>query len=103
MELQRDIEGLDARRDSHQSAERSRREEIAALTFASNALIERRDRIVADETDLEDKIAAAIAHCHAAIDALQTLDLNDSPGKAAKCLGKAWHRERNAAASARPR
>lgn len=32
VELQRDIEGLDARRDSHQSAERSRREEIAALT-----------------------------------------------------------------------
>lgn len=75
-------------------------EEVAALTFASNALIERRDRIVADETDLEDKIAAAIEQSHAAIDALQTLDLNDNPGKAAKCLGKAWRKQRNAAASA---
>ncbi|MGI2031043.1 CHAD domain-containing protein [Rhizobium panacihumi] len=75
-------------------------EEIAALTFASNALIERRDRIVAGETDLEDKIAAAIEQSHAAIDALQTLDLNDNPGKAGKCLGKAWRKQRNAAASA---
>ncbi|MDP9836062.1 CHAD domain-containing protein [Neorhizobium huautlense] len=75
-------------------------EEIAALTFASNALIERRDRIVADETDLEEKITAAIAEGRAAIDALQTLDLGDSAAKAAKCLGKAWRKQRNAAASA---
>lgn len=75
-------------------------EEIAALTFASNALIALRDRIVADETDIEDKITAAIDQCHAAADALQTLDLGDSAGKAAKCLGKAWRKQRGAAASA---
>ncbi|MGF9563248.1 CHAD domain-containing protein [Neorhizobium sp. JUb45] len=75
-------------------------EEIAALTFASNALIARRDRIVADETDLDDKITNAIGQCHAAIDALPTLDLGDSAGKAAKCLGKAWRKQRDAAASA---
>ncbi|MEB2845579.1 CHAD domain-containing protein [Rhizobiales bacterium RZME27] len=75
-------------------------EEIAALTYASNALIERRDRIVANESDLEEKIAAAIEQSLAAIDAVQTLDLNDNPGKAAKCLGKAWRKQRKAAASA---
>jgi len=75
-------------------------EEIAALTFASNALIARRDRIITDETDLEDKIAAAIEQCHAAIDALLALDLSDNARKMAKCLGKAWHKQHNSAVSA---
>lgn len=75
-------------------------EEIAALTFASNALIARRDSIVAAETDLEDKIATAIGQCDAAIDALQTLDLGHGISRTAKCLQKAWRKQRKAAASA---
>lgn len=75
-------------------------EEISALTFASNALIERRDRIVAEETDLDDKIASAIAECGEAIAALENLKLADDPQKTAKRLAKAWRKQRKAAATA---
>lgn len=75
-------------------------EEIAALTDASNALIERRDRIVAAETDLDDRIAAAVTACCEAIAALATLKVSDGARKTARRLAKAWRKQRRAAAAA---
>ncbi|MGE7367591.1 CHAD domain-containing protein [Neorhizobium sp. NPDC001467] len=75
-------------------------EEIAALTFASNALIERRDRIVAAETDLAQKIASAIDQSGEAIEALEALTLTDDPKKTAKRLSRAWRKRRKASAEA---
>nr|CAD6407838.1 CHAD domain-containing protein [Rhizobium sp. Q54] len=68
-------------------------EEISALAFASKALIERRDRIASEETDLIRKIAAAVRTCREAIDALDELDLDDSPRKTARRLSKAWRKQ----------
>ncbi|MGN7294071.1 CHAD domain-containing protein [Rhizobium sp. SAFR-030] len=65
-------------------------EERAALSFALNALSERRDGIAAAELDLPGKIDAAIATCHAALEALDELDLADGRSRTAKRLAKAW-------------
>ncbi|KKX30545.1 CHAD domain-containing protein [Rhizobium sp. LC145] len=69
-------------------------EELKALAFASKVLIERRDRIAAEETDLPAKIAAAVAECREASAALDELSLDDSPKKTAKRLAKAWSKQR---------
>ncbi len=69
-------------------------EELAALTVASNALTERRDRIASEEHDLPAKMAAAIATCRQAIAALGELDLDDDPRKTAKRLAAAWKKQR---------
>ncbi|MBT9369223.1 CHAD domain-containing protein [Rhizobium sp. CSW-27] len=68
-------------------------EEFAALGAASRALVERRDRIASSEMDLPRKIEAAIATCHAAIAALDTLDLPEGNGRTAKRIARAWRRQ----------
>ena len=74
-------------------------EEIAALNTASKALIERRDRIASDETDLPAKIAAAVQTCRDAIEALAELQLDDSPQKTARRLARAWRKQLSRAAA----
>jgi CHAD domain-containing protein len=68
-------------------------EEFAALSFASRALIARRDHIANDETDLPHKIDHAIATCREAIAALETLSLSDTRSRTAKRLAKVWRKE----------
>ncbi|CDN49347.1 CHAD domain-containing protein [Neorhizobium galegae] len=65
-------------------------EEFSALSTASKALTERRDRIASEEHDLPAKMAAAVDTCRAAIAALDDLDLDDDPHKTAKRLARAW-------------
>ena len=74
-------------------------DEISALSFASRALIERRDRIAEEEADLPEKIAAAIGTCRDAIAALDDLKLEDGRGKTARRLAKAWRRQMSRAAA----
>jgi len=74
-------------------------EELAALHFASRALIERRDRIAHEETDLPAKMAAAAQTCHEAIEALRDLDLDDSPRRTARRLAKVWRKQLSRAAA----
>ncbi|MCF6367859.1 CHAD domain-containing protein [Rhizobium halophilum] len=74
-------------------------EESAALEFASKALIERRDRIAHEESDLPAKMAAAVQSCHEAIGALQELHLDDSPRRTASRLAKAWRKQLSRAAA----
>lgn len=69
-------------------------EELAALTVASKALTERRDRIASEEHDLPAKMAAAIATSREAIAALGELDLDDDPRMTAKRLARAWRKQR---------
>lgn len=74
-------------------------DELAALHFASRALIVRRDRIAHEESDLPAKMAAAAQTCRDAIDALQELHLDDSPRKTARRLAKAWRKQLSRAAA----
>ena len=74
-------------------------EEFAALTFASKALTERRDRIASEESDLPAKMSGAAKVCRDAIEALDDLDLDDSPRKTARRLSKAWRKELSRAAA----
>lgn len=67
-------------------------EEERALTAALKTLTERRDGVAADETDLTDKVAAAIETCRAAIAAVEAQTFPDSPRKAGRLLAKAWRR-----------
>jgi CHAD domain-containing protein len=75
-------------------------EELAALTAASRALTERRDRIASEEHDLPAKMAAAADTCRAAIAVLDDLDLDDDPHKSAKRLARAWKDQREKALGA---
>ncbi|CDN55441.1 CHAD domain containing protein [Neorhizobium galegae bv. officinalis bv. officinalis str. HAMBI 1141] len=75
-------------------------EELSALTTASKALTERRDRIASEEHDLPAKMAAAVDTCRAAIAALDDLDLDNDPHKTAKRLAKAWKDQREKALGA---
>ncbi|MCJ9671381.1 MULTISPECIES: CHAD domain-containing protein [unclassified Neorhizobium] len=75
-------------------------EELSALTTASKALTERRDRIASEEHDLRAKMAAAVDTCRAAIAALDDLDLDNDPHKTAKRLAKAWKDQREKALGA---
>lgn len=75
-------------------------EEIAALTFASRALSERRDRIASQEHDLPARMRAAAASCREAIAALDHLQLDDSRRGTARMLGKAWKKQRRRALEA---
>lgn len=67
-------------------------EEKDALSHARAALTERRDALALAETDLPDKVAAAIAACHEAIASLETAAFPSSPRKAAKLLAKGWRK-----------
>ncbi|RWX79153.1 CHAD domain-containing protein [Neorhizobium lilium] len=69
-------------------------EEVAALTFASRTLSDRRDRIAAEEHDLPARMKAAAASCREAIDALDELKLDDGGRKTARMLAKAWKTQR---------
>eukprot|EP00913_Durusdinium_trenchii_P010584 g9928.t1 len=75
-------------------------EETAALEAARTALIDRRDRIAAEEHDLPAKMAAAVAACREAIGALEALQLSDDPRKVARRLGKAWEKQQRRAQAA---
>ncbi|TCL69600.1 CHAD domain-containing protein [Rhizobium sp. BK251] len=75
-------------------------EQRKVLKVLKSALTKRRDRLAADETDLEDKVAAAIAVCHEALDAISGLSLADRPRKAASTLRKGWLRMRAGAEAA---
>lgn len=74
-------------------------EEVAALASASKALIDRRDRIASEESDLPAKMAAAAQTCREAIEALHDLELDDSPRKTARRLSMAWRKELSRAAA----
>ena len=61
-------------------------DDLAVLLSIRHRLAERRDKIVAAETGLDEKIAAAVAECRAGIAALPSLTLPKSPKKAARLL-----------------
>lgn len=67
-------------------------EEKSALSHARAALTERRDALALAETDLSDKVAAAISACHDASAALESASFPSSPRKAAKMLAKGWRK-----------
>ncbi|HCL66766.1 MAG TPA: metal-binding protein [Rhizobium sp.] len=67
-------------------------EERSALSHARAALTERRDALALAETDLPDKVAAAISACRDAIAAVEGASLPSSPRKAAKLLAKGWRK-----------
>jgi CHAD domain-containing protein len=75
-------------------------EEEAALKAARVALTARRDHIAEEEHDLPAKMAAAVESCREAIDALEALELSDTPRKASKRLGKAWRKQARKARAA---
>ncbi|WP_117195746.1 CHAD domain-containing protein [Rhizobium terrae] len=75
-------------------------EEFSALTVASKALTERRDRIASEEHDLAAKMAAAADTCREAIAAIEELELDDDPKKSARRLAKAWKKQRRKALGA---
>ena len=68
-------------------------EELAALGFASRALIERRDRIASAQGDLADTINAAISACEDAVEALHGLDLPRGQTRTARRVSKAFRKE----------
>lgn len=68
-------------------------DEKAALSTAREILVQRRDRIAAEEPDLPAKMAAAAEGCREAIAAIEALALADAPRKTAKKLGKAWKKQ----------
>jgi CHAD domain-containing protein len=75
-------------------------DEFAALTVASKALTERRDRIAEEEHDLAAKMKAASAASREAIAALEQLDLDDRPAPTSRRLSKAWKKQRQRALAA---
>lgn len=89
------IETLDHITDASASPE-----ERAALATASRTLIERRDRIADQQQDLPARIEAAAKTCRETIAALDGLVLDDYPRRTARCLSKAWKKQRRKAWSA---
>lgn len=75
-------------------------EEIAALTFASRTLTERRDRIATEEHDLPGKMKSAITTCREAIRSLEEVDLDFGERRTARMLAAAWKRQRQRAHAA---
>ncbi len=75
-------------------------EEIAALTFASRTLTERRDRIASEEHDLPAKMKTAVTTCREAIRSVEELDLNFGERRTARMLAAAWKRQRQRAHAA---
>ena len=59
-----------------------------ALFSVRARLVERRDRMAAEEAGLEEAIATAIAACEAGMAALADLSLPDKPGKAGRALAR---------------
>lgn len=76
-------------------------DEEKALDHVCSRLLERRDRIAASETDLDDRIAATIVNCEQAMAALAHVTFDDRRGKTADRLAKGWRRTLKRAARAR--
>lgn len=76
-------------------------DEEKALDHVCSRLIERRDRIAAGETDIEDRIAATIINCEQAMAALVHVSFDDRRRKTADRLAKGWRRTLKRAARAR--
>lgn len=66
----------------------ARDDNTVALTAIRHRLEARRDGIVESETDIDDKISAAISSCEDAIEALSGLKLPGKPKKASKVVAK---------------
>lgn len=72
----------------------SGKDEREALEQTQMALRARRDDIASDmESELETRLANAIDTCHAAIEALEALDLPDGRGRTARRLEKVWRKQ----------
>lgn len=67
-------------------------DEEKALGRICARLVERRDRIAAGETDIEDRIAATIVNCEQAMAALGHVSFDDRRQKTAKRLATGWRR-----------
>ncbi|MCA1491941.1 CHAD domain-containing protein [Sinorhizobium alkalisoli] len=76
-------------------------EQQVALDKVCAILAIRRDRIAAEETDLERKICVTIAGCEAALAALARVSFHDGRRKSAARLEKGWRRTLKRAARAR--
>lgn len=75
-------------------------DEEKALDHVCLRLIERRDRIAAGETDIEDRIAATVVNCEQAMAALLHVSFDDRRRKTADRLAKGWRRTLKRAARA---
>lgn len=75
-------------------------QESVALLHIHHALLVRRQKLIAGETDLVDRTKAAIAACRKSIKATDRLKLGNRRKKIAARLGKAWERTLVQAAAA---
>lgn len=76
-------------------------EERAALKRIGKVLAARRDAQAAEENPLEDTVAAAIATCGNALEALSRITFQDGGEKGAKRIAKGWRKALEKAAAAR--
>ncbi|KQY33954.1 CHAD domain-containing protein [Rhizobium sp. Root483D2] len=76
-------------------------EERAALKRIGKVLPARRDAQAAEENPLEDTVAAAIATCGRALEALSRITFQDGGKKGAKRIAKGWRKALEKAAAAR--
>ncbi|MBC2772189.1 CHAD domain-containing protein [Rhizobium sp. AQ_MP] len=67
-------------------------DEGETLAATRKVLELRRDEIAATESDLEEKVTAAIDACRAATEALDELKLPSRPGHAARLIARGWRK-----------
>ncbi|MGF6173618.1 CHAD domain-containing protein [Ensifer sp. 4252] len=67
-------------------------DEERALDHVCSRLVERRDRIASEQTDIEDRIAATIVNCEQAMAALAHVSFDDRRRKTTDRLTKGWRR-----------
>jgi len=67
-------------------------DEAETLSAAREVLALRRDEIAGTESDLEAKVAAAVADCRSGIEALEGLSLPSKTGHAARLMAKGWRK-----------
>lgn len=67
-------------------------DEAETLAAARAVLTLRRDEIAETESDLEAKVAAAVAECRSGIEALEGLSLPSKTGHAARLMAKGWRK-----------
>lgn len=67
-------------------------DEAETLSAARAVLALRRDEIAETESDLEAKVAAAVAECRSGIEALEGLSLPSKTGHAARLMAKGWRK-----------
>ncbi|OBZ95251.1 metal-binding protein [Pararhizobium polonicum] len=75
--------------------------ERAALKRIAKMLTARRDERATSETSVEDSVAAAIATCGRALEALSRITFEDGAGKSATRIEKGWRKALERAAAAR--